>query len=452
MSKFYSEQKEKEMRVITDYLLTKYYHRHTEYGVDVLLTKAVENKKSLLELLSKMPGYNGNGQVVIDYPMERVNVPRDVYHFVMEFGSNIGAKRKILKTKNKNGKTMHQIIAEENNGQPGVIKVNKISDIKFRERSLSDEFSFDGKTRESVNELIKFNSAMNIMCANYEPTINDGVADSMNKLIHGIRATQGQKTSRLFNKVCDHFGLAEQQSGSVYQKQFSEYSDLVSGAKRQMKMILSVNPIDFLTMSFGNSWASCHTIDKANQRRAEGNYSGAYCGGTLSYMLDSVTIIMYIVPSGCFNSMSVSLPNNTIMKCKEHPELLDKVYRNLFHWNGNGGLIQARIYPRGNDGATDLYKKFRLTVEEQIANALGVSNSWSKPTTDYNHAIISEGMHYRDYNCFSSCRGVLLNGIDNANFDMVIGHEGICVYCGEEYSYQNRLGHTNCSDADPIMF
>ena len=448
MSKYFTEEQNKEMREIADYLFTHYRHRHTEHGVDVMLNKAIESKGELLELLSKMPGYNGNGQVVIDHLMPRENVPWQVYSFVDEFGKKIDARRKIVKNRNKDGKTMMDIIREENMGQPTCIKVNKINKVAFRKRDKSDEFSYNGEIADTVKKYERFLDSMDVMARNYMPTVSGDTANRMNNIVSNIRAAEGQKTSRLFNKACDYFGVADQKSGSSYQREFATYSNLVSGTQRQMKFIISVNPIDFLTMSFGKSWASCHTIDKLNLRRAPGHYSGAYCGGTLSYMLDKVTFITYVVPAGHYNDGKILLPNHAPSEelwFKDHPELMDKTYRNVYHWNGNGGLIQGRIYPQGNDGSTDLYKEFRMVVEKQICEALGLANSWSKPSRDYLSHVTTDGAHYPDYSRYSDCCGVLLKGIDDANFNMSIGHAGICPYCGEDIMISSRISHEDCT-------
>ncbi|MBQ4155309.1 MAG: hypothetical protein IJD90_00720, partial [Clostridia bacterium] len=173
-----------------------------------------------------------------------------------------------------------------------------------------------------------------------------------------------------FHKICHYYGVDKSPVSKtdsrgrvqkVYDIEFAKYADMVSGGKRKIKFFISVNPLDYLTMSFGVNWASCHTIDRENRRRMDNSYSGAYCGGTMSYMLDHVSIVTYV--------------HNTMPESYE----TGKVYRNMFHLGGDGVLLQGRVYPQGNDGCTDLYKEFRGIMQKELTKLLGLErNSWMK--------------------------------------------------------------------------
>jgi hypothetical protein len=209
---------------------------------------------------------------------------------------------------------------------------------------------------------------------------------------------------------------------------FAEYSDAVSGLCRKLTYVISVNPYDYLTMSFGKSWASCHTIDKNNRRNMPNSYSGQWCGGTLSYMLDSTSIITYVVDKG------------------EDVQTSGKIYRNMFHY-GNNILVQSRVYPQANDGATDLYKKFRDFMQTEMAAILGLENNlWTiKPGTgacrDWTR---THGSHYSDYVSFSSCNVTYPSERKGDIHSIDIGHDGICPYCGESHSMSSWLSHGTC--------
>jgi hypothetical protein len=181
-------------------------------------------------------------------------------------------------------------------------------------------------------------------------------------------------------------------------------------------------------MSFGKSWASCHTIDKNNRRNMPNSYSGAYCGGTLSYMLDSVSIITYVVDNG------------------EDVQTSGKIYRNMFHF-GNNVLIQGRVYPQGNDGATDLYKKFRDFIQTELATMLGLEkNMWTirSGTRACSEMSYSEGQHYTDYTCNSDCNVTYPSERKDSISRITIGHDGICPHCGEEHTMSSWISHNSC--------
>ena len=46
--------------------------------------------------------------------------------------------------------------------------------------------------------------------------------------------------------------------GSEAYDKFAKYADSINPIKVKRHTVLSVHPIDYYTMSFGNSWTSCH--------------------------------------------------------------------------------------------------------------------------------------------------------------------------------------------------
>jgi hypothetical protein len=240
----------------------------------------------------------------------------------------------------------------------------------------------------------------------------------------------GMKTSRAFNRVCSIYGVDKLPK---YNKMFAEYADMVSGLKRKMKFYISLNPLDYLTMSFGNSWSSCHTIDKDNQRNMPNSYSGMHCGGVLSYMLDGSSIITYV--------------HNHATEDHE----VGKIYRNVFHFD-NGTLIQGRIYPQGNDGATDLYKTFRTFMQTALAKLLNLtSNTWLRRSSSCSCNVASYGVHYRDYEHFNGCNVSYPREMPEAASNVVIvGHSRICPICGREVDDSEDSGYLCHEDCDDV--
>lgn len=204
---------------------------------------------------------------------------------------------------------------------------------------------------------------------------------------------------------------------------------MVSGLKRKLKFFISVNPIDYLTMSFGVNWASCHTIDKGNRRGMDNAYSGMYCGGTVSYMLDSTSIITFVhdhVPTNWEDG---------------------KIYRCMFHY-GKNILVQGRVYPQGNDGRTDLYKVFRNYMQDELAPIIGLTDTvWRKKEDgDVGSNVDSYGCHYRDYTSFHNCNVSYPREKSESRDNVIkIGASGICPYCGGSITENGRISHSSCS-------
>ena len=404
-------------------LLTKYRHSNTEHGVCEMLTVFFENKLELINLFAKSEHYIGDFRIMFDIELERDTRDSDVYAFCSTFANKVNAKKAILKYTDEDGKTLSDYLCT------GVLTLTARDlmndDIKER-LSKNSEYQnrfvkASGCTTESDNNLRIFNDAIYMFSHHPQTELGENLANTLTQYKINKKFAETMKTSRAFNRVCSHFGVDKSPN---YNKLFAQYSDMVSGLKRKMKFYMSLNPLDYLTMSFGNSWASCHTIDKTNRRGMPSGFSGAYCGGTMSYMLDSTSFITFV---------HTHVPENIIEE--------GKIYRNMFHY-GKDMLIQGRVYPQGNDGNTDLYKVFRGFVQKELSPLLEVNNSWIKSSTKPYDVVSSRGAHYRDYTNFNSCNISYPKEKPFTGELIFIGHSGICPHCGHETSNQ---GFLNCS-------
>lgn len=215
---------------------------------------------------------------------------------------------------------------------------------------------------------------------------------------------------------------------------YAQFCDAVNPITLKGTAVISVNPIDFWTMSFGNSWASCHTIDKNNIRGNANGYSGMYCGGTESYMLDNSSVVFYFLPND-FNGDS--------------PEFEDKVKRCMFYL-GEDKLIQSRVYPDGRDGGDkSLAADIRGIMQKIVSELWNVPNYWSveKGTGACSKVTTSYGPHYRDYLCYNDCNVSYMKRIDGyKNERMVnIGSAIICPSCGETHETEDNIFCDDCN-------
>ena len=231
-----------------------------------------------------------------------------------------------------------------------------------------------------------------------------------------MHAHTGQKTSRVINKLCTYLGFAKHPD---YNREFAKYADSLSPLKIKRHTILSINPIDYFTMSIGNSWLSCHTIDKHN--------GGCYSSGTVSYMLDGSSMVFYTIDAS-YNGDEYFNER--------------KIARQMFYY-GEEKLVQSRLYPQSNDyGATDEYTNYRQIVQGIMALLFDFPNYWtvSKGTGNASRYIDSEGTHYRDYKHFENCTLSRIKGNENEN-EFTVGHRPICIECGNTHSTEDSI---NC--------
>lgn len=404
-------------------LLIENGHRCSKHGVCVLLDTYFTNKEPLIKLFMTSKHYIGDMRIAVEKEFDRTIDVDQICEFFCYIDKKLHTDE-MLEFKDSEGKTMFDYL------QTGkkVLTIAELPDANSKEKKLAkmQRFNADnGSTKDSYEKLLIFDRYMNyfkntpqsIMPTDYQPTEKTPLLK------------EGTKMSRAFNKVCTYYGVDKLHPETVdgktvypYNKVFAEYADMVSDLKRKMQFIISLNPLDYLTMSNGVNWKSCHNI-----------LDGYYKAGTISYMLDTTSIITFVVQG----------INDDIHK-------IPKVYRQMYHYKDNL-FVQSRLYPQGNDGATDLYEKFRGFMIKEFSNLLGVNGEWTYKNGPFyctNH-INSLGKHYRDYK-YNGDTGIFYptsKESDIQNLKMTVGYETICANCGHAFDDSARyLVHYRCNE------
>ena len=389
---------------------------HTEHGVCTMLNEYFTNKEPLIKLFQKSNHYAGDMRIVTHQEIMRNANRNDVYRCAINFSSRVNARNIILSKVDEHGKKYEDYLRTGVKHFNALELENETFAQKFNETSTGlASFNYEGFTKASEDKLQKFHSLMNIFAYITYPNLSQENANDLRNTDERAKFLKGNKTTRAFNRVCNLYGV---DNAPNYGKAFSEYGEKMCCVKRNYKYVISLNPYDYLTMSFGDSWQSCHSIRS----------HGIYCAGTQSYMLDGTSIVTYCVED-----------NGDVQRD-------GKIYRNMFHYNIDFcKLIQGRIYPQANDGDVNLYEVFRGFMHEELSELIELENNQWTATLDV-HAT-SFGQHYKDYNNFRECNTTFPlekyeNGIEYSA--LKIGHNGICVNCGQEHSVRNRINHGNC--------
>ena len=388
-------------------------HRNGEHGVCTMLNTYFTSKEPLIQKLATSNHYIGNMRIALKKSFERKISMGEISGFFNNTRDAFGPAS-VLKYVDEENKTMHDHMRTGKS----CFKISELSDnaaLKGIQEKLANFDMDTGATMESTNLSNAYREYYNMFNRTASAMLPRDFEASYGRKGPKLRA--GTKTSRAFNTVCHYFGIDKRED---YNKLFARYADLVSELSRQMYFIISLNPLDYLTMSFGVSWNSCHRIN-----------GGGWQGGCLSYMLDETSMITYVI-----DNMDEEIHN------------IPKYYRQMFHYDGEM-FLQNRLYPQGNDGATDLYSKFRSFVIEEFNELLENDEEWNVET-GYSVCTIhteSDGAHYRDYVSNRSCNIFYPRSKRNliANRRMHIGHTGICPCCGEEYTYSNNISHPSCT-------
>ena len=366
-------------------LLDEYDYEYTDRALNEIIDTWANNKKYLITAFKKHPNYlEGKFMIVFSHDFER--------------GIDLNALKRFKSW----------VINKD--------VVNYVKENNFMPESMKKETSLNGQ--KYPTEIFNFLFEIPKYTFQY---IDSEFADKLNRICPEVHAHDGQKTSRVINKLLTYIGVSKHPE---YNREFAKYADALNPLKITRHTILSVNPLDYLTMSFGNSWASCHTIDKQNKRKMPNSYHGMYSSGTISYMLDSPSMVFYTVDASYDGNDFWNEP---------------KINRQMYHW-GEDKLIQGRLYPQDNDGCSTGYTAFRSIVQKIMSEIFDFPNFWtvSKGTSEAGKYIESEGTHYRDYDNFENCTLSRPKGNDNDN-DITVGHAPICIECGYEHDCEDNI-------------
>ena len=406
-------------------LLTDNGHRCTEHGVCVLLDTYFTNKEPLIKLFMTSKHYIGDMRIAVEKEFDREIDKYQIRNFFICIDGKLHTGE-MLKFADNKGRAMFDCL------QTGkrVFNIADLTDAKAQKKKLTEMQQFnpiDGSTMDSHTKLQTFWRYVYYFQNTYKSVMPDDYQAAEKAPL--LKA--GTKMSRAFNKVCTYYGVDKLHPETVdgktvypYNKVFAEYADMVSDLKRKMQFIISLNPLDYLTMSNGVNWKSCHRIS-----------DGCYKAGTISYMLDETSIITFIVQE----------INDDIHK-------IPKVYRQMYHYK-DGLFVQSRLYPQGNDGATNLYDQFRGYVIKEFSDILGINGEWTyKMGSSYcTKHINSIGKHYPDYE-YKRDTGIFYptsKESDIQNLVMTVGHETICANCGRTFDDSARyLVHPRASSCE----
>lgn len=405
-------------------VLKQYGHPFTDKGVSKVVRKWLKVKAPLIEILENNPNWDAeNLSIVVEKTCRRV----------MDSDTTCSVLRTLFnKYSDKLANRLRHIdrTVTERNGN-GVSFDNGFYFNIFR--GATEE---EAKNVDEYYSLYKLSGYLRDALVSISLTegteITQGHVDELNKFayIKGI-AKVGQKKTRAFRAI---FKELEFEEFDDYERLYARLADSLSEKEFYERYHISVHPLDYLLMSNGNSWRSCHMID-----------GGCYQSGTVSYLLDEATVVMYNTES-CDN-------NETKFA------LLPKLSRNLFMISRNRNtVLQSRAYPN-ND--SQVRESNRSVFQEQWALSLGIQNNWVKFSVDDIHPYIYRqdgARNYPDYNQSSyrtlfRIKGKTLTNKDYPSFEegMQVGACPMCFVCGGQdasYSDAEKLICDKCYDGD----
>ena len=429
----------------------------TPAAVKKIITTAYENKRNVRAILRKHPNWDENQQAVIFSEEFEAGInKKDLNNAISWFAERICEKfketRKVEFDYDRYDKLNHmRSLSRSYMNNPEYAMPYVMEALKRQYNEIKEEY----ETMSEVRSNITFDDYADctLTCADHRELasvrgllyrISDSttslIDEGVMRYVNGVNeywktnAKVGQKISRLAMKVFKHYGIdsvkimksvmhngTEEMKDFGFNYYFAMFGDAINPVHIKKYTVISVNPLDFWTMSFGKNWSSCQTLDKLNIRQVNSShYHGQSSSGTESYMLDKCTVIFYTVDESYQGEMWKA----------------DKDRRMNFHVAKDGKfMIFGRLYPDGRDGGeTGLGAQFRKTIQKVLSECTGDNNLWkveSGTVGDYAHTI---GTHYPDYHKYGDTGICYISGTEPQT--LLIGHSPICPHCGEE--------HRNC--------
>lgn len=211
-------------------------------------------------------------------------------------------------------------------------------------------------------------------------------------------------------------------------------SMVVQKIRTKGKIVLSIDPIDYLTVSTNNSnWSSCHRLN-----------GGEYCNGPLAYLQDTSSCVAYMESRTPCVIAGVDVSN--------------KAWRQMVMINPSGDYaIQEREYPNGNElnaqAVSEILQEILIDDEETPTVQNITSEQAEKLHIDYIESTGSCTMYYNDMVQRMVANVVLVApkglGVEEvcAEYEKPRkGYESICLNCGGSQSESETLHCYDCYD------
>lgn len=249
---------------------------------------------------------------------------------------------------------------------------------------------------------------------------------SINDINDNFKLRKNMKTTKAVGKICRELGWDKIEG---YNASYARFCDAFNPIKTIRHTCISLNPIDFLLMSNGNSWKSCHYIGD------EPDDAGCYSSGTISYMLDGCSFIFYTVSSE-YNGDDI--------------EIQPKIQRQVFGYN-DGQILQSRLYPQSMDeGAEHIYTDIRNIVQKVISDCIAKPNLWILSKNKIGDVVEKDDYAtcYADWKPSAPgsqhCSLSILKDRIGGYMPIIMGAEPICVDCGCCHGHEENILCSSC--------
>lgn len=229
------------------------------------------------------------------------------------------------------------------------------------------------------------------------------------KELWNLKINKNLKTTSAIRKVLDKLIDLYPNCYNEYKREidrhYARFCDYMTEKKEARQVYFSTSLNDFLLMSDGNSWRSCHYLK-----------DGRYRTGTLSYALDETTFLAFEL-----NSEG------------------KKIFRQCIH-TSEEDLIQSRAYG-------DLPYDLQLAIGKALFKALGREG---RILTEYDVSSYFKtcyaSLHFPDYHYYDVIPYSIDLPLVYSEGKGIIGSPAPCLQCGDMNSQEDDFNCCDCTN------
>lgn len=230
-------------------------------------------------------------------------------------------------------------------------------------REMEYHFGYESIQAEKLDQLRYLTTDR--LGENFAACLNDSFSE------YGMTFRKEQSIKKVINNIFTRMGWKDEWEN--YGREWARMCDGLVPYQKELQLVISLNPIDYLLMSNGTSWHSCHNIERYGE-------DGCYCAGTLSYMVDPDSFVVYSIHKDVVD-------NGDLYKTPKHS-------RQMWGLSEDSALLfQSRLYPQSCDEDDTCYSDIAKIVNGVISSV--TNQSYDK--VDFNKYKVKKGMGACNY-------------------------------------------------------
>lgn len=253
----------------------------------------------------------------------------------------------------------------------------------------------------------------NIIQYCFSEKLSNEAARYLNRINPGnLKFQPGQKCSRVLRKIFCFMYLDRHPD---FEKYFAKISDCLSVKPLKRKAVLSVNPMDYLTMSNGNSWSTCVCLKPT--RNYDGfEYQGKHRAGILSHLTDRTSCIFYTLDCKTGGVPVWKIP---------------KLTRQIIFYDFPN-IVHERIYPKNVEYSQDENNPYNIyadIVHGIFAECENKENLWRESSIMIRRN--PDAFMYPDWKYYVSLK-FRNPDCKTASNTVSVGGRAYCIHCGAQ--------------------